>query len=159
MVIAARGRQTGAPAPPELLDALSERWRALASAATDRVLELPSEAVEEAVRTQGARGVRYDTILSFMRTPQVSDLDGFVAALEQILARDGWILMLEPSGAGARGLRGRPGRGQPQRDVVAALRAGGFTVADLHRRELVSAPARWRRYVELRARRETPTQT
>lgn len=159
MVIAARNRQVGVTAPPALLDALSERWEALAASATGRVLELPSEAVEEAVRTEGSRGARYDTILSFMRTSQVSDLDSFVAALEQVLAPDGWILMLEPSGTVTGGLRGWLGRGQPERDVVSALRAGGFTVADLHRREQPSAPARWRRYLEIRARRETPIES
>ena len=155
----------GGQAPPALLDGLGGRWQALAASAAGRVLELPAAGVEEAVRSAFGRGARYDTILSFMRTPQVADLDIFVAALELILADDGWILMIEPSGsanAGRRGwppfrLRGRrPGPDRPERDVVSALRAGGFTVADLHRRELASAPARWRRCVEIRARRETP---
>lgn len=159
MVIAASNRQIGVEAPPALLDALSERWEALVASAAGRVLELPSEAVEEAVRTEVSRGARYDAILSFMRTPQVSDLDSFVAALEQVLAPDGWILMLEPSGSGTGGLRGWLGRGRPQRDVVLALRARGFTVADLHRREQPAAPARWRRYLEIRARRETPIES
>ncbi len=158
MVIAAGNRRVGAPVPPALLNALGERWEALAASAAGRVLELPSDAVEEAVRTEGARGARYDTILSFMRTPQVSDLSSFVAALEQVLARDGWILMLEPSVAGTRGLPGRRGRGQPGRDVVSALRAGGFMVTDLHRREHAAAPGR-RRYLEIRARRETPIES
>lgn len=168
MVIAARNRQIGAPAPPAMLEALSGRWQALAASAAGRVLELPDDGVEEAVRSERSRRARYDTILSFMRTPQVTDLDNFVAALELILADDGWILMMEPSGSSNRERRGRlpfglgrrrPGPDHHERDVVSALRAGGFTVADLHRRELVSAPAQWRRYVELRARRETPVQT
>lgn len=167
MVIAAEGEQNGGP-PPALLDALGGRWRALAASASGRVLELPADGVGEAVRSECSRGARYDTILSFMCTPQVADLDNFVAALELILAEEGWILMMEPSGSGNGerrvrlpfGLgRRRTGRDQPERDVVSTLRAGGFTVADLHRRELVSGPARWRRYVEIRARRETPAQT
>ena len=160
MVIAAGQGQNGGPVPPALLDALSGRWRALAASAAGRVFELPAGGVEEAVRAECSRRARYDTILSFMRTPEVADLDNFVAALELLLADDGWILMIEPSGSGngARRRR-RPGPDQAGRDVVSALRAGGFTVADLHRRELASAPARWRRYVEIRARRETPGRT
>ena len=168
MVIAAEGGQNGALVPPALLDALGGRWRALAASAAGRVLELPADGVEEAVSSECSRGARYDTILSFMLTPQVADLHDFVAALELILADGGWILMMEPSGSGNGGRprrapfglgRRRPGLDQTERDVVSALRAGGFTVADLHRRELVSVPARWRRYVEIRARRETPVQT
>ena len=166
MVIGVQHHQRGALAPPSLLVALSERWQRLADSAAGRVFELPADGVEAAVRAERAGGARYDTILSFMRTPHVSDLDGFVAALERILADDGWILMIEPSTSGngpsrdrlSSGLKSlRPARNHSERDVVSALRAGGFTVADLHRRELASAPARWRRYVEIRARRETPT--
>ena len=161
-------RRSGVPAPPSsLLDALSERWQPLAASAAGRVLELPSDGVEAAVRSECARGTRYDTILSFMRTPQVSDLDGFVAALGEILADEGRILMVEPSGSGSGGLRGwlpfRVGhprahrhRDRFERDVASALRAGGFTVTDLHRGELTSVPSQWRRYVEIRARRESP---
>lgn len=167
MVIAAEHRQDGGQAPPAVRDALGGRWQALAGSASGRVLELPAAGVDEAVRSECSRGARYDTILSFMSTPQVADLDSFVAALGLILADDGRILMMEPSGSGntvrrrwspLRLGRRRPGRDHPERDVVSAVRAGGFTVTDLHRRELASAPARWRRYVEIRARRETPVQ-
>ncbi len=167
MVIAAQGAQDGGPAPPALLGALGGRWQALAASAAGRVLELPPDGVEEAVHSERSCGARYDTILSFMRTPQVADIDGFVAALELILADGGWIIMMEPSGSGngerrsrlpVRLRRRRPSRDEPGRDVVSALRAGGFTVTDLHRRELASAPVQWRRYVEIRARRETPVQ-
>ena len=165
MANGARHRRGGALAPPALLDALGERWQRLSASAAGRVFELPSEGVEAALGSECSRGARYDTVVSFMRTPDVSDLDSFVAALDQILADDGWILMMEPSGSGSGHTRGwlpsrlghrRPIRAGGRRDVVSALRAGGFTVTDLHRRELVSAPARWRRYVEIRARRETP---
>ena len=159
-------QRSGVPAPPmSLLDALSERWQPLAASAVGRVWELPSDGVEAAVRSECSRGARYDTILSFMRTPQVSDLDGFVAALGEILADEGRILMVEPSGSRNGRLRGwlpwrighpRPHRDRAERDVVSALRAGGFTVTDLHRRELASVRTQWRRYVEIRARRESP---
>jgi hypothetical protein len=158
MVIAARHQYNAGVAPPALLDALSGRWQALAAPATGRVFELPSEDVEEALRSECSRHARYDTILSFMRTPQVADLDNLVSALDLILAGDGWILMMEPSGSGNRGVRGWLSPSHPERDVVSALRAGGFTVADLHRCEVASVPVRWRRYVEIRARRETPIQ-
>ena len=155
----------GSGVPTSLLDALSDRWQPLAASAVGRVLELPSDGVEAAVRSECARGTRYDTILSFMRTPQVSDLDSFVAALGEILADEGRILMVEPSGSGNGRLRGwlpsrighpRPCRDRAERDVASALRAGGFTVTDLHRRELASVPSQWRRYVEIRARRQSP---
>ena len=188
-------QQSATSAPPtSLLDALSERWQPLAASAVGRVLELPADGVEAAVRSECSRGARYDTILSFMRTPQVSDLDGFVAALGEILADEGRILMMEPSGSGngrlgrlrgwlpsgsrngrLRGwlpsgfgngrLRGwlpsrighpRSHRDRAERDVLSALRADGFTVTDLHRRELASVRTQWRRYVEIRARRESP---
>ena len=156
--------QGGALAPSALLDALGERWRMLAASAVGRVFELPSGGVEAAVRSECSRGARYDTILSLMRTPEVSDLDSLVAALDEILADEGWILMVEPSGSGSGHTRGwlrsrlghlRPNGDHAGTDIVSALRAGGFTVTDLHRRELVTALAR-RRYVEIRARRETP---
>ena len=159
-------QQSATPAPPpSLLDALNERWQPLAASAVGRVLELPADGVEAAVCSECSRGTRYDTILSFMRTPQVSDLDGFVAALGEILANEGRILMVEPSGSRNGRFRGwlpwrighpRPYRDRAERDVVSALRAGGFTVTDLHRRELASVPSQWRRYVEIRARRESP---
>ena len=171
MTAGASHAELGWPMPPaSLLDALSERWQRLAASAAGCVYELPSDGVEEAVRSESSRGARYDTILSFMRTPRVPDLDGLVAALERILADDGWILMIEPSTSGNRPRRDRLSSGlkslrrhadrrdrvESGGDVVSALRAGGFTVTDLHRRDTLSAPARWRSHVEIRARRETP---
>ena len=166
MTAGASVTERGMPTPPPaLLAALSDRWRRLAASAEGPAYELPSDGAEAAVRSECDHGTRYNTVLSFMRTPEVADLDSFVASLERILADDGWILMIEPSNPGNGRLRNLlpsrlerrlPGRVEPERDVVSALRAGGFTVADLHRREVVSAPARWRRYVEIRARRETP---
>lgn len=165
MVIGAQEALGGEPAPPDLLDALGERWQLLAASASGRVFELPADDVEQTVRSECSRGARYDTILSFMRTPQVFDLDSLVAALERILADDGWILMIEPSTSGRGRLRGRlpswlgrhrPSRDRHERDVVSAVRSRGLFVTDIHRREARSVEPAWRRYVVLRARRETP---
>ena len=122
--------------------------------------------MQAALVNESEKGARYDTILSFMRSHQMDDLGGFVAALDGVLADDGWIYMVEPSAAGAAGfietrlprrLRRRCSTGpRAGRDVVSALRSGGFMVTDLHRCEAPSAPAPWRHYVQLRARHQTP---
>ena len=163
MTTGARVTEGGLPAPPAtLLDAVEERCRALAATAVGRVFRVPAD-VDAALRSERNRGARYDTILSFMRTPQVADLEGFVADLEAILADDGWILMVEPAGSGGRPVRRLPARlrrrspdhGRGGRNVVAALRSSGLFVTDIHRREVPSVPSAWRRYVELRARRQS----
>lgn len=164
---------TGAPAaeldleapPGALLDAVDERCRALAATAAGRVFGVPVEGAEAALLSEGRSGARYDTILSFMCTPQVASLEDYVAALEQILATDGWILMVEPAGlhSGPFGtwlnarLRHRSPRLRGKgRDVVSAVRACGLVVTDVHRRQAPSVPPAWRQYVTLRARRVTP---
>ena len=160
-----RAAEHGPPVPPPaLLEAVAEARRELAAAASGRVFEVPDDGIEPALQQAAAEGDRYDTILSFMRTPQVADIGGFVAALEQILAEDGWICMVEPVATSAGPTRRRlatlPGRISPRRgaetDVVAALRSGGLFVTDIWRRVAPSAPAAWRHYVVLRARRQSP---
>ena len=182
-----RPAKHGLPGPPAaLLEAVDESCRALTAAASGRVFAVPEHAVESALKSEQASGARYDTILSFMRTARLADVEGFVAALEGILAEGGWILMVEPSTTGAGAMRtrlgssleavrrvlppgfsrlrgwlaARLGRRSPRRragtDVVAALRSGGLVVTDLYRRRAPSAPAAWRSYVVLKARRETP---
>lgn len=150
--------------PPALLEALRERCRVMASSASGRVLQLPESGVEAVLLSECEGGPRYDTILSFVSTPRVADLDGFVAALGRILADGGWILMVEPSRSGnglshswlpSRLRHHSRKRYRPAADVLSALRAGGFTVTDLHRGKLQSVPVQWRRYVEIRARRES----
>ena len=154
----------GLPGPPAtLLEAVGESCRALTAAASGRVFAVPEDGVESALQSEWARGARYDTILSFMRTPHLPDIEGFVAALERILGEEGWIHMVEPAATGTgpvrRLLAARPGRPWSRReartDVVAALRSAGLMVTDLHRREAPSVPAAWRWYVVLRARRES----
>ena len=153
--------------PPALRAATAERYRELVATASGRVFELPDADLDAALAAESERGARYDTVLSFIRTPQADDLIGLVAAIGRILADEGWIHMIEPAGISPAGgldrllvrRRRRRASAAPRssgRDVVSALRAGGFTVTDLHRREAASVPRRWRRYVELRARRETP---
>ena len=150
-----RAARRDSPAPPAaLLNEVDPHCRALAAAATGRVLTVPVEGAEAALRSEGRGGARYDTILSLLCTPQVASVSDYAAGLEQVLAPGGWILMVEPAGPrrGRGGGRGSGGSG----DIVAAVRACGLVVTDLHRREAPSAPPRWRRYVVLRARRATP---
>ena len=175
------------PVPATLLEEVGEARRELTAAASGRVFVVPEAGAEPALESERASGARYDTILSFMCTPGVADIEGFVAAVEGILAEEGWIFMVEPvpaRPAGAMGARlggglvaarrtllsgfkrlgsrlmAGPRRGSAPRstgiDVVAALRSGGLVVTDLHRREALSAPAAWRHYVVLKARRESP---
>ena len=128
------------------------------------MLVVPEAGAESALESEQASGARYDTILSFLCTPGVVDLEGFVAALEQVLAEEGWIFMvadqpLARSGrrsAAGRWRRGAARRGSAGTDVVSAVRSRGLFVTDLYRREAPSAPAGWRRYVVLKARRESP---
>lgn len=152
------------PVPTTLLEAVGEARRELTAAASGRVLVVPEAGAESALESEQASGARYDTILSFLCTPGVVDLEGFVAALEQVLAEEGWIFMVEPAAARSGALRSRsvarPGSGSRRRsagtDVVSAVRSRGLFVTDLYRREAPSAPAGWRRYAVLKARRESP---
>ena len=130
------------PVPKALLEAVGEARRELTAAASGRVLVVPEAGAESALESEQASGARYDTILSFLCTPGVADLEGFAAALEQVLADEGWIFMVELAAAGT--------------DVVSVVRSRGLFVTDLYRREAPSAPAGWRRYVVLKARRESP---
>lgn len=165
MTTGARAAEHGALVrPPALLEAVGGACRELAAAASGRVFEVPEAGAESALQQAAAEGARYDTVLSFMRTPQVADIEWFVAALKRILAEDGWICMVEPAAASVGPIRRRlaalPGwrSSSPaeRADVAAALRSGGLFVTDLWRREAPSVPAAWRRYVVLLARRETP---
>lgn len=165
MTTGVREAEYGLPVPPAALrKAVGEACRELTAAASGRVFEVPEAGVESALESEWESGARYDTILSFLCTPGVVDIQGFVAALERILAEEGWIFMVEPvatrSGALLSRSAARPGSGSRRRragtDVVAALRSGGLVVTDLYRREAQSAPAAWRRYVMLKARRESP---
>lgn len=166
MATGARAAERDSAAPPAaLLDAVDEHCRALAATAAGRVFTVPAEDAEAALRSEAGRGARYDTILSFMCTPQVASLEDYVAAIEQLLADEGWILMVEPAGLYRRAfppsLTVRSPRLSPlprtrDRDVVSAVWSRGLVVTDIHRREAASVPPEWRQYVMLRARRATP---
>jgi len=166
MTTGARAAERGLAAPPAaLLDEVDERCRALAATAAGRVFTVPAGDAEAALRSETGRGARYDTVLSFMCTAQVASLEDYVAAIEQVLADEGWILMVEPAGFYRRALPGwltaRVRRPSPlprtrDREVVSAVRSRGLFITDIHRREAKSVPPEWRQYVVLRARRATP---
>ena len=164
---------TGAPAverhsltpPATLLDAVDEHCRALAATAAGRVFTVPAEGVDAALQAEVGRGARYDTVLSFMCTPHLASLEDYVAAVEQILADEGWIGMVEPAGIDRGWLPGwlttrlrrrLSPRRATGRDAVSAVRAHGLVITDIHRREAKSVPPEWRQYSVLRARRATP---
>ena len=118
--------------PPALLDEVDERCRALAATAAGRVYTVPAGTAETALEAEAGSGARYDTILSFMRTPAVASLEGYVAALERVLADEGWICMVEPAwldrGPPWRRLTGRRRRSAPRqsdrgRGLVPAVRS------------------------------------
>ena len=167
MTTGARAAPRDLTAPPAaLLDAVDERCRALAATAVGRVLTVPAEGAESALESEGRSGARYDTVLSLMCTPRVASVEGYVAAIERVLADEGWILMVEPARFGPRPrprrltdrLRHRllrPSRGRGQ-DVVSAVRSRGLVITEIQRREAPSIPSAWRPYVVLRARRPSP---
>ena len=166
MTTGARAAPRNMAAPPAaLLDEVDEHCRALAATAVGRVYTVPAEVAETALETEARTVARYDTILSFMCTPHVASVEDYVAAVERILAHEGWIGMVEPAGlyrrAFPRWLTVRSGRPSSlprarDRDAVSAVRSRGLFVTDVYRREAPSVPPEWRQYVVLRARRATP---
>lgn len=166
MTTGTRAGERDLTAPPAaLLAAVDEHCRALAATAVGRVFSVPAEGAESALESESRGGARYDTVLSFMCTPLVASLEDYVAALERILADEGWILMVEPAGLyrgglprwlTARSRRSSPSLRTRGRDVVSAVRSRGLFVTDIHRREATSVSPGWRQYVVLRARRATP---
>ena len=165
MTTGARAVERDLAAPQALLDEVDERCRALAATAVGRVFSVPAGDAEAALRSESRNGARYDTVLSFMCTPKMLSLEDYVAAIEQVLADEGWILMVEPIGL-CRGplprwltVRSRRPSPLPRtrgRDVVSAVRSRGLFITDIHRREATLVPPEWRQYVVLRARRQSP---
>ena len=150
--------------PSSVVEAVAGRCRAVGDIAAGRVLEVPlpgvpGECVEDALRQPLSAGESYDTIVSLVRTAAVAKVGVYVDLLDRLLAPGGWLLMVEPARVPAPrpamarlrpALRRRPRTGD---GIVAALWAGGFVVTDIHRFDARPAPAPWRRFVELRARR------
>jgi hypothetical protein len=166
MTTGARAVERDLAAPPAaLLNEVEERCRALAATAAGRVYTVPAEAAEAALEVEAGRGARHDTILSFMCTPQVVSLEGYIASIERILADEGWILMVEPAWLDrGRSLKWLTARRRPQsprrsdggQDLVSAVRSCGLVLTDVHRREARSVEPEWCQYVVLRARRASP---
>ena len=166
MTTGVRAAERASPAPPSaLLAEVDERCRAMAATAVGRVYTVPAGAAGAALGAEALAGARYDTIMSFMCTPYVASLEDYIAAIERVLAGEGWIGMVEPAWLDRGPLREwlaarrrphSPRRRGKGRDLVSAVRSGGFVVTDVHRREARSVPPAWRQYVVLRARRESP---
>ena len=165
MTTGARAAERASPAPPPaLLDAVDEHCRTLAAASVGRVYTVPAEAAQTALEAEGRAGTRYDTILSLLCTPHVNSLEDYITAIEQVLADEGWIGMVEPAwlepGPLRKLLTARRRHPSPRRkangqDLVSAVRSHGLVLTDIHRREAPSVPSPWRQYVVLWARRES----
>jgi len=104
----------------------------------------------------------FDTIVSLIRTPLISDFNRFVRTVDQLLTPEGHLLLLEPvrrqgrlgrmlkwSGSLARATGGL----HLDRDVPARLRESGLTVTDLDRFEVPTLSAPLRPFIEATARR------
>ncbi len=187
--LSSRGASLPDTLPAGLADALRERCANLAALASGSVFEVPlpsrSRNITAALSSRADDGKCYDTVVSVTRSPFVDDMDTYLSSLDRLLAPDGRLLMIEPSGAANRGaasgrltglrrlylasdgavfrhLRGGRAHEPAARldhDPVASLWANGYAVTDIHRFEVPSAPAAWRPFVELRARRATPSRS
>lgn len=115
----------------------------------------------------------FDTIVSLIRTPLVADFDRFLRTLILLLADEATLLFLEPvKRPGRTGRTRRTGRllsaagrlGSAfrhsstvkglyvDRDLPAAIRAGGLTVTDLWRFDVPNLSPPLRPFMEARAR-------
>ncbi|NCG23861.1 MAG: hypothetical protein GWP47_06995 [Actinobacteria bacterium] len=159
--------------PSELTVVLAERRRAIAGAATGRVLDLGGwsdhlrEYAEEPtmlgdLHELGELDGVFDMIVSLVRTPLVQDMGVFIEGLVGHLAPDGIVAFLEPTRrpgrAGGRrwfGARAqRPfGELHLDRDIPNEFRERQLFVTDLHRFEVASVAVPLRPFVDGRARR------
>lgn len=110
----------------------------------------------------------FDTVVSTLALCSVADLNATVNALRRLLSPTGSLLLLEHVGASglvggfqkvATPLWSRAGGCRLDRDVLGALRAGGFSVTDVSRFNVIGgrfAPGTW---VEATARPRPATTT
>jgi hypothetical protein len=152
--------------PPEVVAEVDVRRAVLLGRARPPVLDLDDpDARALLVRTaeagnEVAPGVRFASIVCTGALIDEPDLGRATRALAELLADDGELWMVEPvNRAGAWGLLvSSAGSVLPAvaglhlaRDVVAAVRAAGLTVADLDRFDIPTRVWPLRRFVELRA--------
>ena len=167
--LAARSTAAAPALPPEV--AAEVRWRraGLLARAHGRVLDLDEPAaagaLAEAAAARAAGEVwddsrRYDTVVCTARLVHEPDLARAAGGLDQLLADGGELFAVEPvlrpgswgllSASVGSTLRALAGL-HVSRDVVAALRSTGLTVADVERFEVRTPVWPLRRLVELRA--------
>lgn len=110
---------------------------------------------------------RFDTIVSLVTTPFVTNRERFLRTITELLADSGQLLLLEPVVAAKRNRRigavsaiksinsrfGRAVKGLHLGwDLPAAVRDLGMTITDLDRFEVRAAPAPLRSFVQAKAR-------
>jgi hypothetical protein len=151
--------------PPEVVAEIDARRQALLDRARPPLLDLDEPAAGDLLARaelddSGAAPERYATILCTGALVDEPDLGRATRALAGLLADDGELLMVEPvNRAGAWGLLvSSAGSLLPavagmhlSRDVVAAVRAAGLTVADVDRFDIPTRVWPLRRFVQLRA--------
>ena len=156
--------------PPEVVAEVERRRAELLTRAREPVLDLDDPAararvavpLDEADVGGAPAEPRFATIVCTAALIEEADLSRAVRGLAERLADDGELLLVEPVGhPGVWGLlTASAGAALPvvaglhlSRDVVAAVRAAGLTVADLDRFEIATRVWPLRRFVQLRALR------
>jgi hypothetical protein len=114
---------------------LAVRTERLEARARGRVLRLD----KHVLRNAGGESGGYDTVVSVHALCGVDDIDAAIRRIDELLAADGQVLLLEHvQGRGGwrhaqDGWAALSRRCRPNRDVVAALRRNGFAVTDCDR--------------------------
>ena len=157
--------------PPEVVAEVEARRRALLDRARPPMLDLDEPEARARLAGIGSAGAdrapgeRFASIVCTAALVDQPDLGRATRALAGLLDDDGELLMVEPvNRTGAWGLLvSSAGSVLPvvaglhlSRDVVAAVRAAGLTVADVDRFDIPTPVWPLRRFVQLRAVRITP---
>ncbi|MFT5202488.1 MAG: hypothetical protein ACI9C1_001878 [Candidatus Aldehydirespiratoraceae bacterium] len=104
----------------------------------------------------------FDTIVSLIRTPLVADFERFLQTIDDLLAEDGRLHLVEPVRRDGRlgrllaatGVVGRAVGGlHLDRDLPAEIRKHGLTVTDITRFEVPSLSAPMRPFIQAEVRR------